>query len=234
MLEDVKYTYEWYSELLDFFLSEGFDFREFGRQPEKGDVFLRHDIDWSPRKALKIAEVERDIGVNSTFFFLLTSPFYNLLYEENRNILDEITDMGHNVGLHFSTDEHRIDEQNVDTLTEDIQDELDILSKITGARHDTVAFHNPPEWVLNTEYDRFINTYEPRYFNEITYISDSLHRWMDQHPLEKDMGDKVQILTHPALWDRTHRPAAEKIRDVQKEIVRTTDEAMETTSRLDW
>ena len=53
-------------------------------------VILRHDIDYSLDKAVALAELERELGVSSTYFVLLTSEFYNLLSKDNLSKISKI------------------------------------------------------------------------------------------------------------------------------------------------
>jgi hypothetical protein len=46
--------------------------------PEK-QVILRHDIDYSPNKAVEMAKIDYSLGIHSTFFFLVRGHWYNFL-----------------------------------------------------------------------------------------------------------------------------------------------------------
>ncbi len=50
----------------------------------------RHDIDTSPHRALKLAQIENEEGVSATYFFLLHSNRYNFLEKEIVDIAKEI------------------------------------------------------------------------------------------------------------------------------------------------
>ena len=41
------------------------------------DVILRHDVDSSLKAALTMAKIEYDLDIQSTYFILFTSDFYN-------------------------------------------------------------------------------------------------------------------------------------------------------------
>jgi len=81
---EVKYSYEWYSDFLGRLNDKGFSFVNFGEDPQAGEAFLRHDVDWSPKEALRVAQIEDELEIRSSFFFLLNSPFYNVFEEENK------------------------------------------------------------------------------------------------------------------------------------------------------
>ena len=45
---------------------------------ESNYLILRHDIDYSPAAALRMAELEANLGVKATYFILFSSSYYNL------------------------------------------------------------------------------------------------------------------------------------------------------------
>lgn len=64
-------------------------------------AIIRHDVDMDLQEAVKMAEIENEIGIRSTFFVLLTSEYYNLLSGKNTNSVKKILELGHEIGLHF-------------------------------------------------------------------------------------------------------------------------------------
>src|SRR6266487_6335764 len=44
-------------------------------------LILRHDVDFSPEAALRMAQLEFKLGIRATYFLLFSSPSYNLLSE---------------------------------------------------------------------------------------------------------------------------------------------------------
>ena len=45
----------------------------------KSQVIIRHDIDFDVDAALKMAKIERELHLKSTYFFLISNDSYNLL-----------------------------------------------------------------------------------------------------------------------------------------------------------
>src|SRR5437016_143830 len=76
-------------------------FESFGTASTKPHVLWRHDIDVSPNRALRLAEIERERGLRATYFFLLHSNFYNCLESATRDIMRGIAGRSHDIGLHF-------------------------------------------------------------------------------------------------------------------------------------
>lgn len=91
-------------------------------------VILRHDIDLSLEKALEMAKIESLEGISGTYFFMLTSEFYNLLSSHARKIVKEISNLGHQIGLHFDPTVYRYSTK--DELETVIQQEVQVLSSI--------------------------------------------------------------------------------------------------------
>ena len=63
-------------------------------QPREKVVILRHDVDRKPEKALKMAEIERELGISGTYYFRSTKEVFKA------GIMQEIEKMGHEVGYH--------------------------------------------------------------------------------------------------------------------------------------
>ena len=60
-----------------------------------------HDIDFSVKEAYKIALIEKDMGIKANYFFMLSSNTYNPLSNENRSYIERISNLGHEISLHF-------------------------------------------------------------------------------------------------------------------------------------
>jgi len=196
----MSFTYDCYRDLIVTLSEHGVNFVGYDRDVSPGEVVLRHDVDWSPQRARRLGEIEAELGATSTFFFLLSNPFYNLFHEPHREVVAELLEMGHNVGLHFSTHQYWDSEPDNGNLSKVVNRERRILSELIDTRVDTVAFHIPPEWILKREFVGFVSTYEPRFFDDIAYRSDSNQRWREEPPFDGGVPQKLQLLAHPGLW----------------------------------
>lgn len=226
---DVRFTFSWYERFLRSIDAEGFEFRRYRDASEPGTALLRHDVDLSPQRALRTARIERDLGVEATYFFLVSSPMYNVLDEETRDVLTAIEEMGHDVGLHFSTHQYWSPED----LPEDhriaarVADERNVLSTVADPI-ETVSFHIPPDGVLRRAFESFPSTYEPRFFTDIGYRGDSGQRWRDEPPRVEAFDERMQILTHPGLWGESDASFEQRVRQgVDGTAERTGDYARE-------
>lgn len=162
-------------------------------------VILRHDIDNSIEKAVKLASIERRLGVKSTYFTLVTSDFYNPRSKKSVEGLLKIQSLGHEIGLHF-------DEMAYDDLGDvvgSIQKEAKLLSDILGTPIKTVSMHRPSQKTLDANYEipGMINSYGKTFFNDFKYLSDSRRRWREPvfDIIKSGQYDRLHILTH-AIW----------------------------------
>jgi hypothetical protein len=101
---------------------------------------LRHDIDYSPARSLRLARIEAELGVRTTYTVQLGSRFYNPFEKETRAQLQEIRALGHDIGLHFDAVWHRIEDEAA--LEEAIASEADLLSRLIGAPVRMFSFHD--------------------------------------------------------------------------------------------
>lgn len=88
-------------ELMQTFKSAGYQFITFAEWCEKRTdlpqkfIILRHDIDKNPKNALKVAHLDHQIGIQSTFYWLASSPVYR------PSIIKKVFALGHEIGYHY-------------------------------------------------------------------------------------------------------------------------------------
>ncbi len=202
----MEFTYDAYQRLLQSLQENGYRFASYHNWQEFDKcVILRHDIDTDIAKALRMAQIERAYGngVNSTYFVLLTSDFYNVASMNNLQMLRSIVGYGHEVGLHFDEVQYPNAAENVELLKELIIKEAGILSDLLGCPITTVSMHRPSKQILdsNLKIPGIINSYGDDFFKDFKYLSDSRRRWRE--PVEAIVASghfqKLHILTH-AFW----------------------------------
>ena len=98
-------------------------------------VIMRHDIDMDLEAALKISSLEKDLGIHSTYFFMVCCPLYNVFSSNGAEQVKEILAAGHHFGLHFDC-----------ALYQDITVDGDDITikgkgKLRGARMDSFGDH---------------------------------------------------------------------------------------------
>ena len=179
--------------------------------PINGALVLRHDVDFCLESACRLAEVEADAAVSSTYFVLLRSPFYNLYSPEAQEFCQTIMRAGHTIGLHF--DPQSVVSNDLETA---VRHECEILSEIIGKYVQVFSFHRPTANKVDftRRFPGLVNAYEPRFFNEIAYCSDSRGAWHYGHPLNHEAiarGASMQLLTHPIWWVYNGATPVEKL-----------------------
>lgn len=208
----MKFTYEAYEKMLYLLKENHYTFSNYSNYlGNERCVILRHDIDFSLEVALFLAELEYKHDVQSTYFILLATPFYNPFHRKSKNIIKKIRDMGHDIGLHF--DEVNYSISNFEELVASVEKETDILSKCFDIGINTVSMHRPSKWLLNSDvqFDKIINSYSKRFFKEFKYISDSQMMWREDvyRVIQSNLYDRLHILTHPIWYGEMERSMKE-------------------------
>ena len=216
IMTEVEFSYKGYRALIESLKIGGYqfvDYHTYGKYPRC--VILRHDIDNSIGKSVKLAELEAGLGVKSTYFVLLTSDFYNPSSKKCIEGLHRIQELGHEIGLHF--DEMAYDE--LEAVPKAIIREAKILSEIIGTPVTTVSMHRPSQKTLDANYEipGMINSYGKIFFNDFKYLSDSRRRWREPvlEIIKSGLYDRLHILTH-AIW---YNEVEEDIHDTIKKFV---------------
>jgi hypothetical protein len=170
-----------YRELLDAATAGGYRFATFDREPQGGDIFLRHDVDLSLEAALSLAELEHECGARATYFLMTESFFYNLDSQLGRDTLDRLRELDHAVGLHAVHPRAQLD-----------------------ARFDPVlAWHNPDAAYVHDPVDGAVNVMQAPWFTRGKYRSDSNQHWREGCPhdeLRTGAFEWLQLLVHPEIW----------------------------------
>lgn len=182
---------------------------------EKPQLILRHDVDVSLKKALAMAEIEKEMGVYSTYMVIVDSLLYSLDDLQSKNILRNIVDMGHEVGVHFSlSDEARKKGINMRFLTGEIDKVCMRLEDIIKASVLSVSFHRPvPEFLYtDLKIGKRINVYAKELMR--WYLSDSKGAWRMGEPLPfllRPKNNLLQLLIHPIWWDNISMKASDRL-----------------------
>jgi peptidoglycan/xylan/chitin deacetylase (PgdA/CDA1 family) len=219
-VEYAEFTERGYLSLLDA-AAERYQFSPFGIVPADGQVLWRHDIDMSPHRALRIAQLESDRGIHATYFVLLHSPFYNALERAVVDCLRGIARQGHWIGLHFELGLNRTTTPEAE-LVRGLTNERAILVDLVGESVDAFSFHNPgvndASQFEAQKYAGMVNAYSRDMRREYRYVSDSNGYWRSE-PLAdvlRAAPPRLQVLTHPEWWvPEPMSPRARVVRAVE-------------------
>jgi len=197
-------------------------------------LLLRHDIDTSPRYALEMALLEHRLGVRSSYYVLMHSPFYSPGGPRHWDDLRRIVDLGFEVGLHYETD--FFEKRGIDPL-EGVLGDAAALEKILRIKICSVSQHRPASSTFLKKLNEFyVDAYNQDLINNICYISDSGFKWRSS-TLADLLGkeNRIHALIHPLTWffgelgmTGTYRRACE---EASAEIRGSFDELIESTNR---
>jgi len=171
-----------YRELIEAARAGGYRFAFFDREPQDGDLLLRHDVDLSLEAAIELARLEAELGVGATYFLMTESVFYNLDSAVGRDALAALRDLGHRVGLHAVWQRADVADDRFDAV---------------------LAWHNPDPEYMRKPVDGVVNVMQDGFFAPATYRSDSNQHWRSGCPhddLAAGAFPWLQLLTHPEIW----------------------------------
>ena len=198
------FTIKHYVEILST-LKKRFEFTNYNfLQPNGNHVYMRHDVDFSPQRALRMAEIERNEGVTSTFFWHMHSEFYNLFDKDTFEIVKKIQSYGHDFGIHFDTHFYKIQTENEIEIA--LNKEKKIINLFFGITPTVFSFHNTNEFIMGCQKDTYsdlINTYSEYFQKKVKYCSDSNGYWRYDRMMDvvnDNNFTKIQLLTHPENW----------------------------------
>ena len=176
-------------------------------------ILMRHDVEYSVKRAYELAKVESSMDFTSTFFFQWTNNSYNILSRRNLDMVKDMHERGQRIGLHFTLNGMT----DMELVRKQIVKEMHMLSEMLGCEITQFSVHRPSPDVLreNIKLPNIINAYQDDFFtfaenvtNEselnVKYISDANHIWRYGYPTEENIfkHDKIQILTHPFAWTK--------------------------------
>jgi hypothetical protein len=193
-----------YRDMIEWLHSGGYQITDYKDiEPDQRQIILRHDIDMSLDAAVAVAEVEQQLGVQSTYFVLLRTEFYNIFSRRGNDALQRLQALGHRIGLHFDASYYHADKTDFAKMA---QRECDILETVLGDEVKSLSLHRPHRSMLdnNLNVPGRLNAYEPRFFRDIGYCSDSRGGWHYGPPNVNSAvkeGRAMQLLTHPIWWD---------------------------------
>lgn len=183
-------------------------------------IIWRHDVDFSMHRALKLAQIEKEEGIVSTYFVLLHSEFYNLLEKEITILLNRIIELGHPIGLHFDASYYGVKNEN--ELKEKLFLEKKFLEKMFSVKINSFCFHITSTFTSScykTKYAGMTNAFSKYFQKEFGYCSDSNGYWRFKRledVLTNATDQRLQVLTHPELWQ-------DKIMSPKQRVYRCAD-----------
>lgn len=224
-LNHPEFSYRYYREFLDFLthnfqIVQGSDVVHGTEQDVvfRPRVFLRHDIDVSPVHALRMAKVEYEADVQSTYHVMVGSPLYSLDDPAVKESLMEIQAMGHEIGLHLDIGENiKNSAFSIEDLETKLQKDTLTLETIIQQPVRSFSFHRQGEKIPCSHDQLIVNGMVNTFSSEMgtisngRYIADSRGAWSIDPVSELTQFSQtkalVQLVVHPIWWGETHRTA---------------------------
>ncbi len=218
-----KYNFDYftiahYCEIVKLAKNMGFQFilhkDEF--MPERKDIIWRHDVEFSPDIALKMAQIENELGVRATYFFQIHSEFYNTLERYMSDILYKIKDLGHHIGLHYDSHYYNVNDEEM--LERTLKIDKTYFEQVFNLELDTFSFHETTPFILGCQKDYYggmLNVYSKSIKGNYQYCADSTGFWRYEVLDEVLRDEKVkhlQVLTHDAMWSEAVLSPRQRVR----------------------
>lgn len=208
------FSFEDYREIIRYIKQTGHYVASYGAALGKEKfILMRHDVEYSVRRAYDLARVESSMDFTSTFFFQWTNNSYNILSRRNLDMVRDMHERGERIGLHFALNGMTDMEQ----VRKQIVKEMHMLSEMLGFEITEFSIHRPSPDVLreNIKLPNIINAYQDDFFTfaekitpdtplGVKYLSDANHIWRYGYPTKEVLSghDKIQVLTHPFAWTK--------------------------------
>jgi hypothetical protein len=194
-------------------------------RPKKG-IVLRHDVDVSAEKALRMARIDHEMKVQSTYYFRYPKTF-------NPEILKKIAEMGHEIGYHYEVLDKT--QGNIVDAMKLFGQELNLFREYVDIA--TVSMHggvltkydNREIWKHSTlsDYGLIGEPYLSIDYSKIRYFTDTGRDWSGKYAvkdnvdksgpgtetikstadllalLKKNESDLFVITIHPKRWSAT-------------------------------
>ena len=179
-------------------------------------VVLRHDVDYSPPHAVEMARRERAAGVMATYCVHAECPWYDASRPPHRGAIETVLGQGHALGLHFDAS----DIEDDGAVVSGVVAEAERLESLFGTTVTAVSFHMPGRRpVGHIELPApLLNTYAPRFFDELAYVSDSNQDWRGNDDPAALLGarfaERVQMLVHPFWWRDRYGTIGDKLSEL--------------------
>lgn len=201
-------------------------FRDYlNRQELSGKyIILRHDVDRKPGNALRMAEIEKEFGIRSTYYFRMQRNTFK------PEIIRQIVNMSHEVGYHYETlDKAKGDpQQAIQLFKTEIQEFRKVCDVNTICPHGNslTRRNNQDIWLTNSVEDHAIlgeaSTVKS---GDVFYFTDTGRTWNWKYRkkdvvryarqddsrvastddliefLHKHDADAVYINAHPERWN---------------------------------
>jgi hypothetical protein len=174
-------------------------FDEFFKTKPQPESFclIRHDVDRKPENALIMAELEKEIGISSTYYFRVKDHTFKPA------IIKEIYNLGHEIGYHYESLSDK--KGKMEEALEDFEIKLDKFRKIVPIK--TISMHGRPLSPFDNRELWKDKLYHKKLLNELTILGDIY--------LDIDYSEIVYISDTGRNWNSNKNNVRDKVSSVQ-------------------
>lgn len=226
------FSFKYYKKLCHFLCEQGYEFATCERfyeenlyKKNKKIIVMRHDVDRLPYNALKMAELEREININSTYYFRHIRSVFK------KEIIKSIFNLGHEIGYHYETlSKASGDKKLAISLFENELNDFRSVVPVT-----TICMHGSPLSLYDNrdiwkdydfkDYSILAEVYLSLDYSKIAYFTDTARTWRESSLnfrdrvstpsvnlssltntqslisyIEKNKPKRLIIQTHPERW----------------------------------
>lgn len=221
------FTFDSYANLLLALRKTGYSFlslESYLNNKKTKYIVLRHDVDRKPGQALEMAKIEKELGIQASYYFRIVAESYN------EPLIQEIAKLDHEIGYHY--EELSLFNGDFELALKAFKANLNKMRQFYPVK--TFCMHGSPMsrwdnrllWQMN-DYKKFGLEIEPYFdldFNEVFYITDASRGWNNakvtlrdkvesnfdfgiksmQNILElaqrNELPPKIMLNIHPHLW----------------------------------
>lgn len=180
----MDFTLKTYTRLIEAFKKAGYRFVTFKDYCEHGDgyndnrfVILRHDVDKKASNALKIAQMDAALGIQSSFYFRIVQQ------SNNPEVIKAVVALGHELGYHY--EDLSYCQGDVKWAIQRFKENLGYFRQFYPVK--TICMHGAPHspydgrdlWKYH-DYHNYGILGEPYFdmdFSKVFYLTDTGRRW---------------------------------------------------------
>lgn len=242
----MDFTLRIYARLLETLKERNYTFlpfQEFITRPVHRAIMLRHDIDRIPQNAVKMAQLEKELGIAGTYYFRAIKPIFK------QHLINRVAQLGHEIGYHYEeldwvnkrhkagtkrvwrffgngTSLKSLYEEGIALFEENLKKFRELYPVKTICMHGSPLsqYDNRALWE-HYNYRDFGIIGEPYFdldFNEVLYLTDTGRRWD---------GDKVSVRDKVKS---DHRYSFHSTHDIIKAAAQLPDQIMITVHPERW
>jgi len=219
------FSFDIYRLLIRKLKKAGYKFKtlqDYIADPSGRVVLIRHDIDLVAASSLRFAKVEKELGIQASYYFRsLNSTF-------KPDIIRKVATLGHEIGYHY--EDLSRNNGDIKVALAEFGKHLRMFRKLYPVK--TVCMHgssgspyDPRDmWKAANlaDYDLIAEPYLSLDFNKVLYLSDTSQRWNGNKVAMRDkvqtdfqhsftttwdimdsinkLPDQVMLTMHPELW----------------------------------